>query len=923
MPEQDLLAADYLRPPRHAVWSWSLDGDTIEHIQGTTIAFRAEVVGILRRLAEGGLPPFDSLVLVLAACRANWSTRRSIVRDELAEPRTAFMTQAVDDLLTRLDKVSRFSEEVRGPTVAKQELLAAIFERYPRRASKEASWQIVASLVAGLECGEVGRREFADRPAQRVVELRQLCDALDRIDEKSLRLRMQTGLDQLLREPPDEEQAEPARRQLTVHELLVELVRDPEHAGLVRLVRNLLAVTYLPRRIDEPVEIAMGGVSDIANRGEYDRLLLSELANDDDVLMTRLALNEALYLRRETPPSNPSQTRLVLVDCGLRMWGLPRLYATGVALSLAAQRSFTGETLLMRAEGESIVPVDTTSTQGLTEHLSVLRPEPHAGLALESFAKMAKELTAEAVLVTCDDAWRDGEFRRHLRLLPLEELFVFTVSRNGTLRAFRHTLAGEKPIREATLDLESLLAPPAQEPQKPAPLPLRERRDPQEMPAFLRQNPSPLFIPHPIDWKNAWYDQEQGLFCVSTYRQLTWWPHVNHGPVQCYPNLPADRLYWVGQVGEPVQSRFVVGDARGNRFWISIDRDFAGSIPIPDVEELQGLEHKVLGVAHHRDVLFVIGQRQVTEYAIASARKIASWTLPAGYKWTGHGRYFRKGWDLCALASGSTLEPVCSRTLNFAPGVHRQVRARWTAVDGDTGPVAVETRGKLIVSTGDGMQPLPAEMVGDIASITVDRQTTRMLVSTRHTDPTQIRHLLVSGRQEDAPTRFVEIDGSLRRTVELGGSDFRPQEVSLRKNVVAAAVNADGRLYLGTKRGLVLCLNEYLFLQRLPSQAMDGQSKGQRRFERVPAAWDRGFTLSVATWPDGSSIYLDGRGLLHLVSSDAKLPQVTIVLSHWSAGWSSDGRYWGHPYFSGERPKAPPEEIWTQVVQPLLARMKP
>ena len=40
--------------------------------------------------------------------------------------------------------------------------------------------------------------------------------------------------------------------------------------------------------------------SDISNRGPLDRLLLSESAHDDLTLAVRIALNEALYLRRES-----------------------------------------------------------------------------------------------------------------------------------------------------------------------------------------------------------------------------------------------------------------------------------------------------------------------------------------------------------------------------------------------------------------------------------------------------------------------------------------------------------------------------------------------------------------------------------------------------------------------------------------------
>jgi hypothetical protein len=58
------------------------------------------------------------------------------------------------------------------------------------------------------------------------------------------------------------------------------------------------------------------------------------------------------------------------------------------------------------------------------------------------------------------------------------------------------------------------------------------------------------------------------------------------------------------------------------------------------------------------------------------------------------------------------------------------------------------------------------------------------------------------------------------------------------------------------------------------------------------------FTLKVATWGDGSRVFLDSRGLLHFVSADKKLPQLTLVLSSRPiAGWTSDGRTFGWSYF--------------------------
>jgi preprotein translocase subunit SecB len=47
-------------------------------------------------------------------------------------------------------------------------------------------------------------------------------------------------------------------------------------------------------------EQPIGGISDMTNKGDFNRMLL-EFANEDEVFMNRVANNEALYIQRNTP----------------------------------------------------------------------------------------------------------------------------------------------------------------------------------------------------------------------------------------------------------------------------------------------------------------------------------------------------------------------------------------------------------------------------------------------------------------------------------------------------------------------------------------------------------------------------------------------------------------------------------------------
>src|SRR6185295_15446117 len=123
-------------------------------------------------------------------------------------------------------------------------------------------------------------------------------------------------------------------------------------------------------------------------------------AYDDDTLAARIALNEALYLRREPPAANPPPRRVLLIDVGIRMWGLPRIFATAAAMALAATADPHAELATYRVAGDVADAADLTSRKGLIKHLAVLRPDPHPAAAMQSIETGDVEDTAEPAALT-------------------------------------------------------------------------------------------------------------------------------------------------------------------------------------------------------------------------------------------------------------------------------------------------------------------------------------------------------------------------------------------------------------------------------------------------------------------------------------------------------------------------------------------
>ena len=62
-------AINYLRAPANGLWRWAEDGGVLVWRDGSTIAFRQEVIEIIKWLAPNGLPSFGAIVLLLAAWR--------------------------------------------------------------------------------------------------------------------------------------------------------------------------------------------------------------------------------------------------------------------------------------------------------------------------------------------------------------------------------------------------------------------------------------------------------------------------------------------------------------------------------------------------------------------------------------------------------------------------------------------------------------------------------------------------------------------------------------------------------------------------------------------------------------------------------------------------------------------------------------
>jgi len=902
-------------PPPGWWWDWRDEGRVIVWTEtDTTIAFREEIEGVIAEFAPKDPPSAGAIVSLLAACRDDWDGER--VGDMLH----GFVRRCggsvtehgeVVRVVSLLGKVRALPEDLRRSAPARSALVSMVME------------QPIGSAGASGSALEPSAPTAPHRASLGVLrsEWGPLVQGLVPFSEAALRLRIATGLD----EPPSA--ADPADWPLPRHAaqrgVPPELLDDPETSAVASLARQVMAAVALPRPLDAPFDLPEGGYADITNRGPLDRLLLSELAHDESTFAARLALGEALYLRRELSAPPPPRGRLLLLDSGVRMWGVPRAYAAAVALALRAQAGPDVATTAFRACRGTLVPVDLGSRDGLVDHLQALEIDPHPGAALEAFAAIAATAHAgtDAVLVTCEETLADPEFERLATLCPFDLLHLISVARDGRLRLLARSRRGTRVVREAVLDAAEVLstAPRGAPGRRPA-RPLLEGQS-HDLPAIFGVDPFPLRVAHQAVVEHTWAVDGVGTFSYTPDGRLLLWDTPTLGARQIASGLPNGRLIAFESIARGGQTLAVVGKLAPNGLHaLQIDcRSFR--------VEAKRLENTFPGGSNdHVQIVsgrILVRHKQALEEIDPHSGKVLSTCHDLPQMGTSIGR----------KQLGRVLRHTSQGTIVLAAGpAHFEIVSGYPAglaifeTIGVEGFTVVTPEGNLIVGSPSHRAVVPHGLGRPLDIVGVSRDGRRIALAGASTK--QGREYRVIDVLSKAP---------------IGGVQVGHQSPDLEKEMM------EGLRAPSVRRKFVfVCLdgNDDLMLVSRDAQAslegwrLTGGSEGLEwtsathvRSRPVHSLERDGrrnrFGLRRARFPDGTTVWLDPRGLLHLRSSVPGIPEVTLTTpidhhpssgltgSAGVAGWASDGRLFGLRYFHG-RDATDDRLVWTEILRPML-----
>ncbi len=900
---------------------WEADGSAIVWSDGRTIVFREELNGLLRGLNTPVLPPLGAMAMMLAACRDNWHepplrkevmVRAMFLGEASWSDEPVLVSELGGKAMHALDVLHHAWLEMRGDPLAKTRLIAQMCDGR------------LEGLCSSVPPPEVHKRlaiseSWFAGPAIRAQDfflrdLRVLAKAFGDLDTSALTAQSRTGLDQLVVRTPEPLVLPPGG---SIRDLLRDLEEDDDLGGVAKLARTLLAAVDLPRSVSDPDEFAQGGVSDIANRGELDRLLLSELAHDDLTLAVRVAMREALYLRREVPPRTPPRRRLLLVDSGVRMWGVPRVFATSVALALSVAGDERVQVQAYRSAGNVAAESSFATREGLLDHLAALDHRAQPGGALAALVGDVRRdpaaLPTDLVLITCDEVLADRDFQRTLEKLELPNLYLVTVSREGELRIQVRTPAGRRLLRKATMNLDDALAErPTKRRQE------IKRPDRGDLPAIFHVAPFPLRLSQSITAPRAWEAVGYGVLQLSKDGRLLGWTSPDQGGLQLAEGLGDGRVLWVSPQLVDGKSVAVIGklSLRGLQ---SVTFDVA-----THEVACTPLKHTLAqprGVTGQGNVAFVFDRNRVEAMELSRGEMLAQNAMP-DLQWFGQ-RFFREFRQGKAIWSVISFDGARTQ-FTQVPGVPDDAEML-IEPSGREGFAVVTRKGKLL-HLDNGWSKSLVHHEDPIARIncgSVARDGLRFTASVVLRQASAAQSLLVytlnGGTQAQVGPGEEAVEPALKKF-------SKPHNMRIRFEGIIG--EADGRILLASRRGQY-CLLAYhpqlraMALTARPQELKSLNSRGRMvRFDPIDGPGPAS-SLRVATWADGSRAWLDPRGLLHLRSSDASIPECSIALAEGvTAGWAADGRVFGPKYFVGDNLASSAELIHRDLIRPFLERLR-
>lgn len=429
-------------------WQWEEEGEVIAIPGETTIAYKDFVNEILVSLAPQGIPPFGSLLLAIMATNPNANAQLDLVHS-IMDTKLG-ISNSEREPLTGAMKFLRILSEI-PQDYKKGEKRMLVFQTIFEGSHNTISFKNATKLfiLNQLNQSLSYKTSFMSLYNNDFSVIKHLLKKFKSVDDILHHMAPLPVLEEELDLLPDTKES----KDKDLIELLIEN-ENTYHIG--SLVKRIWSGLNIPFHNTQPSSQPLGGFSDLTNKGEYDRLLLSEYANDDLVLMSRLANNEALYLLREIPPARHELKRILLIDVSLKTWGTPKAIAFATMLAIARHPK-TDIDCSVFALGNAYYPVSIDSIHTIIEALQVLEPSLNASQGLRAFFKDHPDhRNRELFFITEPSTLKQSEILKAVNDFHAFITYWIYTDVDGHIDVYRKQQNSKKHLQHLRLPLEDL-----------------------------------------------------------------------------------------------------------------------------------------------------------------------------------------------------------------------------------------------------------------------------------------------------------------------------------------------------------------------------------------------------------------------------------------------------------------------------------
>jgi hypothetical protein len=514
---------DYFQSYEHYFWEWTTDEDVpddtgynennlISIPNVGVIAYRLYAIEILEELQEQGFPPFGSFLLILYAIQDGYLNMDGVYYHLKRQNGKPFGKDiSVNDVELAISFLRNLNnlENLLKRGQNKANLLTTILKDCHHKISSVNSKLIIKKFERNPNViGESANKILlTDNVVNR--DIKTLALLHNRFPTTESIVNAMKGIVDI-----PELEDEVVQEETTVEtdkDFIQELIEEPKTFQVGSLIKRIWSGLKIPMRHLSPGEQPIGGISDMTNKGELHRMLLSEFANEDEVFMNRVANNEALYIQREIPPEENIFERIILIDTSLKNWGTPKILAFASAIAVIKHPKAHSECKVF-ALGQTNIQISLDKVDEVIENLNQISPVLEVSQALEKFFdEEHTEKDLEVFFITHQENVANQKLQKVIHENRDRLKFLVTTSSDGELNFYKHHKGTRKHIQKIVLPLQELWAnPPKQK--------IKNENNGSVIKTLVPKN-YPLLFPTPKD-RICTFLYEGEFYILSNKKQL-------------------------------------------------------------------------------------------------------------------------------------------------------------------------------------------------------------------------------------------------------------------------------------------------------------------------------------------------------------------------------------------------------------------